>query len=127
MPGVAFGSSAARNTLTNCSAMFRKIWIFILASALVTFAAVSGVLVYSWVEHQHIPGLGWLLLVSDALVFVTGVGYLRFRMREAQAEVRQRVAALSAAEGLGHLANVSGPGAAAAANDLGAGAAPFGR
>jgi len=89
------------------------------------FCAVSGVLLFSWIEQRHMPALGLLLLASDALVFWIGLGYVRFRMRESRESARERAAQSGAAE-IGHLADVSGSGAATAANDLGAGTTPFG-
>lgn len=103
--------------------MSRRIWIAVFSCALLSFAGVSAFFVASWTEHRHVPALGWLLLVSDALVFWIGLGYVRFRVREARHAAQ--AAASSLAHGTGNLENVSRTSAAAAAHDLSASPAPL--
>lgn len=105
--------------------MSRWIWSLILVCALVMFAVVSCVSIFLWTKSGHMPALGWLLVISDVLVFWIGLGYVCFRLHEAREKARLRAEASGAAS-VGHLADVSGAGAAAAANDLSAGAAPLG-
>ena len=105
--------------------MSRTIWILILACALAVFCVASGVSIHSCIAQRHVSALGCVLMASDALLFWIGLGYLRFRLREARDEARAQ-AERSRAAGVGHLADVSGSGAATAANDLGPGTTPFG-
>jgi|GEM_PF-2906791 len=101
--------------------MSRRISIAVLACALATFVAVSVYSVQLWIGQRHVPALGWLLLASDALVLWIGLGYVRFRLREAREAERKA----ASAAGAGHLADMRGAGAAAATHDLGPGAAPL--
>jgi len=103
--------------------MSRRIWIAVFSCALLSFAGVSAFFVALWAEHRHVPALGWLLLVSDALVFWIGLGYLRFRVREAHHEAP--TTASSAVQGPGNLENVSRTSAATAAHDLSASPTPL--
>lgn len=100
--------------------MSRRISIAVLACALATFATVSVLSIKLWVEQRHVPALGWVLLASDALVLWIGLGYVRFRLREAREEERNA----DSVAGAGHLADMRGAGAAAATHDLGSGATP---
>ncbi len=103
--------------------MSRLVSITALACALATFVAASVFSIQLWIGQRHVPALGWLLLVSDALVLWIGLGYVRFRLREAREAARQ--AAASGTADLGDLADVRGPGAAAAAHDLSSSATPL--
>lgn len=103
--------------------MKRTLWIVTFACALIVFACASAFSVASWIEHRHIPALGWILLASDSLVCWIALGYLRFRLHDAHSEAAAQT--LGAREGLGNLADMSGAGAAAAAHDLHASAAPL--
>ena len=104
--------------------MSRKLSIALLACALATFAVASVFSIQTWLGQRYIPALGWLLIASDALVLWIGLGYVRFRLREAREAARNAAAASSAAE-TGHLPDMCGAGAAAAAHDLGSGATPL--
>lgn len=97
--------------------MSRRISIAVLACALATFVAVSVYSIQLWIGQRHVPALGWLLLASDALVLWIGLGYVRFRLREAREA--------ASAAGAGHLSDVRGASAAAAAHDLRSGATPL--
>jgi hypothetical protein len=96
--------------------MTRRIWIAVLACALAGYAAVSAYSVAAWIAHRHVTPLGWLLIASDALCLWIAFGYLRFKVRDAR-EVARLAEASGAPDGLGYLADVSGPGAATATHE----------
>lgn len=93
--------------------MTHRLWIAVLACTLAYYTGGSAYLVSSWMKHGHVPVAGWPLVISMLLFLWIAVGYVRFRLHEAGTD---DLSESGLPENLGDLANVSGPGTAAASH-----------
>jgi len=91
--------------------MTRRLWIAVLACTLACFTGGSAYLVALWIKRGRVPAIGWPLIVSMLLFVWIGISYVRFRLHESGTG---DLSTSGLPEDLGDLANVSGPGTAAA-------------